>query len=269
MTRKAEGMELALDTRHDTQKGNETGDGARPAANGEGSRPTMQAVFERRATRKQPELPRVVEILAGVRTADAVFVVSPDHRIVHWDARAESLTGLMAEEVLGRSSHEVLRGECEGGGSFCAHECSVMRLARAGQPVPSYDMCISTRWGRKRWVSVSVLCVDSEEGPYLVHLLRDSQMTHETLEMARGLITLYSRESPSAPDPRDVPVLTPRQLEVLKLLAEGRSAREIGQRLYLSEATIRNHVRSLLQSLGAHSQLEALAMARKLGLLAE
>ena len=101
------------------------------------------------------------------------------------------------------------------------------------------------------------------------HLLRDSQKTHETLEMARGLIALYSREGASAPDPRDVPALTPRQLEVLKLLAEGRSAREIGQRLYLSEATIRNHVRSLLQSLGAHSQLEALAMARKLGLLAE
>ena len=116
---------------------------------------------------------------------------------------------------------------------------------------------------------MSVLSVDSEEGRYLVHLLRDSQKTHETLEMARGLIALYSREGASAPDPRDVPALTPRQLEVLKLLAEGRSAREIGQRLYLSEATIRNHVRSLLQSLGPHSQLEALAMARKLGLLAE
>ena len=143
-------MELALGTRYDSQQGNETVDGARPAAsaNREGSRPTMQAIFEsfeRRAIRKQPELPRVVEILVGVRTADAVFVVSPDHRIVHWDAQAESLTGLMAEEILGKSCHEVLQGECEGGGSFCAHECSVMRLARAGQPVTSYDMCVSTR----------------------------------------------------------------------------------------------------------------------------
>lgn len=265
-------MELALDTRHETRQGNETRDGARPATSEdrEGSRPTMQAIFEsfeHRATRKRPELPRAVEILVGARTADAVFVVGPDHRIVHWDARAESLTGLMAEEVVGKPSHEVLRGECEGGGSFYAHECSVMRLARAGQPVPSYDMCVSTRWSRKQWVGVSVLSVDSEEGPYLVHLLRDSQKTHETLEMARGLIQLSSRAS--APDPRDVPALTPRQLEVLKLLAEGRSAREIGQGLYLSEATVRNHVRSLLQALGAHSQLEALAMARKLGLLAE
>ena len=225
----------------------------------------MQALLE---NYERAELPRGVEVFVEARTADAVFVVDPDYRIVHWDARAESLTGFMTEEVVGKPCYEALRGECEGGSSFCTHECSVMRLARAGQPPSSYDMCVSTRWGQKRWVSVSILSVDSEEGPYLVHLLRDSQKTHETLEMARGLIRLSSRESSvPAPNPRDVPALTPRQLEVLELLAEGQSAREVGQGLYLSEATVRNHVRSLLQALGAHSQLEALAKARKLGLL--
>jgi len=53
----------------------------------------------------------------------------------------------------------------------------------------------------------------------------------------------------------------------LKLLSEGRSVREIGSELYLSEATVRNHVRSLLQALGAHSQLEVLAKAREVGIL--
>jgi DNA-binding NarL/FixJ family response regulator len=51
------------------------------------------------------------------------------------------------------------------------------------------------------------------------------------------------------------------------LLSEGRSAKEIGKELYLSQATIRNHIRSLLQALGAHSQLKALAKAHKMGLL--
>lgn len=90
------------------------------------------------------------------------------------------------------------------------------------------------------------------------------------LEMARGLIRMTSERSvpaKNAPDPRDVPSLTPRQLEVLELLGSGKSVREIGAELYLSQATVRNHVRSLLQALGAHSQLEALAQARKLGLL--
>ena len=142
-----------------------------------------------------------------------------------------------------------------------------MHLAQAGRPVSSYDMRITTRSGEKKWVNVSILSVDSDEGPYLVHLMRDFQAVHETLEMARGLIQLSSKRDAPALDRRDVPVLTPRQLEVLSLLSEGKSAKEIGQVLYLSQATVRNHIRSLLQALGAHSQLEALARARVLGLL--
>ena len=48
---------------------------------------------------------------------------------------------------------------------------------------------------------------------------------------------------------------------------KGNSVKEIGKELYLSEATVRNHVRSLLQALGAHSQLEVLAKAREVSIL--
>jgi len=213
------------------------------------------------------ELPQAVKGFIEARTGDAVFVVGPDYRIVYWDSEAESLTGLLSEEVVGKHCYEVVLGEREGGNPFCTYGCSVMRLAQAGRPVSSYDMRITTRTGQKRWVNVSNLSVDSDEGPYLVHLLRDSQGTHETMEMARGLIQLSSKKDAPALDRKDVPVLTPRQLEVLRLLSEGRSAKEIGQELYLSQATVRNHIRSLLQALGAHSQLEALAKARELGIL--
>jgi DNA-binding NarL/FixJ family response regulator len=128
-------------------------------------------------------------------------------------------------------------------------------------------MRIRTRSGDKRWRNVSNLTVETEEGPYLVHLLRDTQGAHDALEMARGLIQLSSKEDAPAPRRRDAPALTPRQLEVLKMLSEGKSAREIGGELYLSEATVRNHIRSLLQAWGAHSQLEVLARAREAGLL--
>ena len=43
--------------------------------------------------------------------------------------------------------------------------------------------------------------------------------------------------------------------------------KEIGKDLYIPEATVRNHVLSLLQALGAHSQLEVLAKAREMGIL--
>ena len=86
--------------------------------------------------------------------------------------------------------------------------------------------------------------------------------------MARGLIQLSKKgENTSSLSRPDVPSLVPRQLEVLGLLSEGKSVKEIGQQLYLSETTVRNHIRSLLQTLGAHSQLEALARARDMGTL--
>lgn len=63
------------------------------------------------------------------------------------------------------------------------------------------------------------------------------------------------------------PVLTPRQLEVLRLLADGLSTREIAARLGLAGETARNHIRALLRELGAHSRLEAVVKAQRLGLL--
>jgi PAS domain S-box-containing protein len=70
--------------------------------------------------------------------------------------------------------------------------------------------------------------------------------------------------SPSAPHPH----LTPRQGEVLRLLEHGRSTRQIAAELHLSQETVRNHVRHVLRALGAHSRLEAVAVARREHLLA-
>lgn len=216
------------------------------------------------------EMPLVVECLVSARTADAVFVVAPDGRVVYWDREAEVLTGMLAPEVVGRSCHVALRGECEGGGRLCAQDCPVMALARVGHAVPNYDMRIETRHAGRRWVNVSVLSVDDEDGTYLVHMMRDAQKAHDTLEMARDIVRLSSGGStaPTQHRERDLPELTARQAEVLALLATGKSAREIGRELYLSQATVRNHIRALLLALGAHSQLEALARAREAGLLA-
>ena len=215
--------------------------------------------------------PKVREETAGLRPG-AEDRKNDAARGVQGLPRMESLTGILAEEAMGLPFYEALVGECEGGGSLGARAWSAMRLSRDGQPVPGYDARIETRLGGERWVGMSVLSVGSEDGTYLVHLVRDVQKAHDTLEMARGLIRLSSKDAvvPAKTRPArlaDVPELTPRQREVLNLLAEGKGVKEIRRELYLSQATVRNHVRSLLQALGAHSQLEALAKARKAGLL--
>jgi PAS domain S-box-containing protein len=64
------------------------------------------------------------------------------------------------------------------------------------------------------------------------------------------------------PPPPPHPHLTPRQSEVLRLLEHGRSTEQIAAELNLSAETIRNHIRHLMRTLGVHSRLEAVAVAR-------
>ncbi len=64
-----------------------------------------------------------------------------------------------------------------------------------------------------------------------------------------------------------VPHLTKRQLEVLRLLAEGRSTAEIAAELELKHTTVRNYVANLISALGVHTRLQAVIAARKAGLI--
>ncbi|HTX83150.1 MAG TPA: response regulator transcription factor [Streptosporangiaceae bacterium] len=59
--------------------------------------------------------------------------------------------------------------------------------------------------------------------------------------------------------------LTPREKEILALMAEGADNRAVARQLHISYATVRTHVRSILTKLGARSQLDAVAKASQLG----
>jgi PAS domain S-box-containing protein len=72
-----------------------------------------------------------------------------------------------------------------------------------------------------------------------------------------GLIGDPHDHEPAPPHPN----LTPRQTEVLRLLRQGLSTKQIAEELHLSTETVRNHIRHLLRSLGVHSRLEAVAVA--------
>jgi DNA-binding NarL/FixJ family response regulator len=61
--------------------------------------------------------------------------------------------------------------------------------------------------------------------------------------------------------------LTVREKEVLRLMAEGTSSRDIAGRLGISYTTVRTHIRSLGSKLGVHSKLEAIVKARELALV--
>jgi DNA-binding NarL/FixJ family response regulator len=57
------------------------------------------------------------------------------------------------------------------------------------------------------------------------------------------------------------PTLTGREIEVLDLVADGKTSREIGDLLFISENTVKNHIRNILDKLGLHSRNEAVLYA--------
>ncbi|HEU5065810.1 MAG TPA: LuxR C-terminal-related transcriptional regulator [Gaiellaceae bacterium] len=178
------------------------------------------------------------------RSGDALFAFEPDLTIVSWNPAAEELTGVPAEEAVGRHCWEVLGGHGERGALVCHEGCSTARLAREGWPVSCQGLLIKVRGG-KRSIEVSTVTVEDGDRRFFLHILRPHPVP-----------------SPQVPE-----LLTVRQQEVLWHLADGIPAKVIATRLGVAEATIRNHIRAILVALGTHSQLEAIAKARRLQLL--
>lgn len=110
-------------------------------------------------------------------------------------------------------------------------------------------------------------------------LPKDGSLTTllETLRHARNggmmvhplLVTQLGARKRAPAHPTGFAALTHREVDVLLLMAEGKDVRANAKALGISENTCRGYVKSILSKLGAHSQLEAVAVAGKLGLLLE
>ena len=90
------------------------------------------------------------------------------------------------------------------------------------------------------------------EGQSLISPSMASKLLNEFATMVKR-----REERAQVPGPR----LTDRELEVLKLVAKGMNNREIGQELFISENTVKNHVRNILEKLHLHSRMEAVVYA--------
>ena len=84
-----------------------------------------------------------------------------------------------------------------------------------------------------------------------------------TPSMASKLLAEFTNLAQKADAKQAVlsPKLTSRELEVLKLVAQGMSNKEIAAELYISENTVKNHVRNILEKLHLHSRMEAVVYA--------
>ena len=86
--------------------------------------------------------------------------------------------------------------------------------------------------------------------------------------ITRRLVERFAGRDPAtAATHRDLAALTPRELEVLQLLAQGMSNAELAARLHLSEATVKTHVARILAKLGLRDRVQAVVVAYQTGLV--
>ncbi len=106
--------------------------------------------------------------------------------------------------------------------------------------------------------------ISTDEVSTAIRAVADGQ-SQISPSMAAKLLTEFKAmiqrtdESKLLPAPR----LTDRELEVLKLVATGKNNREIAKELFISENTVKNHVRNILEKLQLHSRMEAVVYAMR------
>ncbi|MBI4201275.1 MAG: PAS domain S-box protein [Chloroflexi bacterium] len=225
--------------------------------------------------RPQGVLDRLLEVIGN--TPDGVFAVDESHQIVLWNGGAQRILGYSSDEVLGRPCHEVIAGRDAEGNPVCQLGCADLLLARAGMLIPSRDTLTMTKDGKEVWVNVTNIPVPSEFGGLstVLHIFREVTARKHMEQLVERLSVFMEQLAASQiaqpilfrdpPPPRDL--LSSRERQVLRLLANGANAATIGAALTITPSTARKHIQNLLKKLKVHSSLEAVVYASKHQLL--
>ena len=205
------------------------------------------------------------------------YAVTLDQTIVSWNQAAQRILGFSPEQVLGRRCYEVLAGLAPGGiFPRCLEGCPSMRALRAGEVPGAVDVRMLCASGDRKEVSVTPMVVAGRgnDAPVLVHVIHDSSESESaaraTDSVREGLVRRGAdvvSDHPAASGSAPAATLTARELEVLRLVALGRTTPEIAQELAISSHTVLNHIRNLRRKLDAPTKLEAVLTAIRLGIL--
>jgi LuxR family maltose regulon positive regulatory protein len=107
---------------------------------------------------------------------------------------------------------------------------------------------------------------DPLQDDHLQHLIRLAPDAADDPGNESGELALGSADSPGAPPALEEP-LTRKEVRVLQLLAEGYSNSAMAEKLFVSDSTVRTHLRNINMKLGARSRTQAVAIARRLGVM--
>ena len=207
-------------------------------------------------------------------TPYGAYAVDIDRIITSWSRSAERILGYRASEAIGLRCCRVLQRLPENGTTpICVDGCPAAHLTRGNLFPPVVHVTARCASGRLKPITITPLVVSQPhcDRTLLVNLF------HERTEGAQGEATAGRHGEASAtgalpahrsePSSREVTPLTARELEVLSLMAQALSAREIASQLTISYHAARNHIRNVCGKLQARSKFEAVNIARRRGLL--
>ncbi|MEU1537812.1 response regulator transcription factor [Actinacidiphila glaucinigra] len=96
-----------------------------------------------------------------------------------------------------------------------------------------------------------------------VRTVASGQSMLDPATTARLMNSLREQEQPPEPQDEALAGLTPREREILELIGEGLTNRQIGERLFLSEKTVKNHISRMLGKLGVERRIQAAVLATR------
>jgi PAS domain S-box-containing protein len=198
-------------------------------------------------------------------TALAAFSTDREGRVVEWNEAAQRLLGYERKQVLGKPCHEIVQGTDLSGNRYCSEWCVPRDMAAREECIHCYPMEARTRSGETVRVTCCILVVrNSGSLPHslihFLHVLPPVPDGYREGEPAAAGKTNQAEDPIAAPS-GEPPKLSPRELEVLRLLSAGATTHAIAAALFISPATVRTHVQAILHKLGAHTKLEAVSIA--------
>jgi PAS domain S-box-containing protein len=213
-------------------------------------------------------------VFDSIDSADGLFAVDSQQRIVRWNAAAERILGRPLGEVMGRYCYDVVAGREDMVRRHCRKNCPVVTNALRGRQVRDYDLLCTTPDGESKWLNFSIVVPVGGAGRgFVLHLFRDVTGRRRVEEFARSAASALkdlqsadgqlNKTAGQAP----APVLSRREEQVLRLIAVGMRTKQIAEALGVKPITARNHVTRLLNKLGASSRLQAVVYASQRGIV--
>ena len=204
-------------------------------------------------------------------TSDAAFTVTDQGEICSWNKGAEKLFGYTPAEALNKTCGSLLQGLGPLGNEMCGENCSIRHRAEKHLEIPTFDLHVKVRSGRRMWVSVTTLVFENPRNHrrLIVHLAHDitegkknEGLLHKMIDVSRQLTNIQE----VALNPVPITPLSEQEIEILRMFSTGKNSAEIARSLKITLQTLRNHLHHINQKLHTHNRLEAVthAMQRKL-----